>query len=212
MRVLSFSSSTQRSDALACRLMSRRMAVVHCDPEWGVAPLQASREVSVVLIESELLRSGGTQLEHRMRTLPCAIVIALIGQEPADRLAAWSAGAHITVRRDLPLNALAGALAAFGNARAPQAGIAPLNLNYQEREFLELLIARQGGVLHTRCGLSLSPGPGRRRRVVAHRTLSTMLCRLRRKFDQVGVELPVRCVHGRGFLLVSGCDAVLPAG
>jgi DNA-binding response OmpR family regulator len=227
MRILSISTDVHLTDSLACRLMAEGIAVMHCQDAPTLRNLQALTDLTAIVTDSRSL-SHDDGLIAAIHDLKCPCVVVLVGEALQDRAAAWAVGAHVCVSRDIDLDELASGLSALGhkqeNGTAVNGGgfalgaavnadgreswrlidggltlLAPtgarIGLSHTEGDFLDLLMSNRGRTVNTRGGIRL----GAQERIMAEKTLRTMICRLRRKVARYGLDAPIRSVYGSGY-------------
>jgi DNA-binding response OmpR family regulator len=113
VRILSLSTNVCRSTLLAARLAEMGMVVVHCPDASSWQGFASLDDVAAVVTDSEAVRRDPAALKLLVQRLDYPFVMALVGEESSDRLAAWSVGAHLCLSRHTEVGQLAHALRAL---------------------------------------------------------------------------------------------------
>ncbi|GAA5237055.1 helix-turn-helix domain-containing protein [Verticiella sediminum] len=177
------------------------VSVLRSDPRIGIVVrvhghaerLAATRAGADLCVSSRLAAAA---LKHELQE-----VLAYYGRPPSPRAPAPEPG--------VPAQATAQAVQTPAGWRLSACGWlwhAPnrrhITLTAQERQVVLALLAQQQSD-----SLPAGPSaePGHQAQPLGTRQLTMAVCRLRRKFNAVGVTAPIRSIRGRGYMLSAPC-------
>lgn len=232
MRILPLFSDIRRSDVFTCRLIAAGFSLVQYRNVTIPGGMARVHEPTVVITDRTTLEASSGGYARLIEELDPQCVVALVGADMTDRIAAWGAGAQVCVYDDLDLQELVAALGALGRKLAGmplKAGAmcreSETQLQYRDTWHLEnedlTLVTPTGAVIdvspyegyflqllianHDRVVMAHDGlWLGRPRRLVKLKTLRSLLCRLRRKVKRHGWNLPIRNIYGCGYSFVLG--------